>query len=814
MSDINNPTKLPSIPSLEGINDPATRTILEAIKEILEVREGTRPKGQGLDRSVTYRDLFDAGIVNLVDNGNIIENTSPNNSTIAPNSGTGSSGSSGSSVVTPTTPVIDLTPPASPTGFIVTGAMFNILLEWNEIATGYMEIFRANTNDIGIAVSIGKSTGFVYPDFINESNVTKYYWIRQVSSAGIAGDYNSFAGTPGTTAGDSSYFLSLLNNQLTTNQLTNALNSRINLIDNSGAVNTTVDARIGAAVATETTARSNADTAIANTVTTLSSTIGDNTTAIATEQTTRASQTGALFAQYTVKIDSNGYVSGFGLASTLNNATPYSEFVIVADKFSIAPVASNPNSADGSPFYYLTSPTVVNGVTIPSGAYMKAAYIADATITNAKIANLAVDTAKIVDLAVSDAKIQSLSVSKLIAGTISASESVTVGSGPNRVIVDGVGNIRMGATGFGTGDGLFFGSYGGYATFYAGSASGEYVSYNGINLNINTAQFQIINGNATFSGALFAASGTFAGDLQAAGGTFSGNLLAANGTFYGDITGSTGEFAGSLRAGVIDISSFGGRTDIYTRANVPSGQTVITVPAQMTRMRLTLIGGGGGGGATVYSYHNPQVGNGGANSTEQKQTFTVTPGSTFMLYIGAAGLSGGYQYGAPGTSGGNTAVYNRNTTTGAIGSALLTSAGGAYAGANNANYSYIHHYQTNPLNNTTTPIYYYHFYYISAPDGPTVRAGSGEFSKYGAGGVMNYFAYPTQPTGYGAGGAGSQSLSTSGNPDYYYPGTNGGEGRAIVEFYNPNSVVLQANYDALKVTLGNQGLNVTDTAAP
>lgn len=35
-------------------------------------------------------------------------------------------------------------------------------------------------------------------------------------------------------------------------------------------------------------------------------------------------------------------------------------------------------------------------------------------------------------------------------------------------------------------------------------------------------------GNATFSGALNAASGTFAGDLQAAGGTFAGTLSAAN----------------------------------------------------------------------------------------------------------------------------------------------------------------------------------------------------------------------------------------------------------------------------------------------
>ena len=50
--------------------------------------------------------------------------------------------------------------------------------------------------------------------------------------------------------------------------------------------------------------------------------------------------------------------------------------MIVADKFSIAPVATNPASSDGSPFYYLTSPTTIDGVMVPSGAYMKNAYIA------------------------------------------------------------------------------------------------------------------------------------------------------------------------------------------------------------------------------------------------------------------------------------------------------------------------------------------------------------------------------------------------------------------------------------------------------
>jgi hypothetical protein len=58
-----------------------------------------------------------------------------------------------------------------------------------------------------------------------------------------------------------------------------------------------------------------------------------------------------------------------------------------------------------APFFQLDTSTVINGVTIPAGTYMKAAFIYDAEITNAKIANLAVDSAKLANAAVTTAKI-------------------------------------------------------------------------------------------------------------------------------------------------------------------------------------------------------------------------------------------------------------------------------------------------------------------------------------------------------------------------------------------------------------------------
>lgn len=52
--------------------------------------------------------------------------------------------------------------------------------------------------------------------------------------------------------------------------------------------------------------------------------------------------TGRLEARYTVKVDLNGYITGFGLAATENNGTPTSDFQVRADRFSIvSPTGTN-----------------------------------------------------------------------------------------------------------------------------------------------------------------------------------------------------------------------------------------------------------------------------------------------------------------------------------------------------------------------------------------------------------------------------------------------------------------------------------------
>jgi len=204
----------------------------------------------------------------------------------------------------------------------------------------------------------------------------------------------------------------------------------------TGAVGT-----LSSAIQEESKARSDAFETTAGQITTLQSTTGENTVALATESGTRATQTGDLFAQYTVKTDLNGYVSGYGLASSVVNGVPSSEFSVRADSFNIAAPDLDADGQLVSPFIVRTTPTEINGVEVPAGVYMTDAFIANGTISNAKIGNAAID----------DAKIASLDAGKITAGFIDAARiqagSISAGMIDSRglSIKDADGNVILSA---------------------------------------------------------------------------------------------------------------------------------------------------------------------------------------------------------------------------------------------------------------------------------------------------------------------------------------------------------------------------------
>ncbi|MGR0185427.1 phage tail tip fiber protein [Azospirillum aestuarii] len=124
----------------------------------------------------------------------------------------------------------------------------------------------------------------------------------------------------------------------------------------------TEDPRIGqntAAITSEATARANADSALAGTLTTVQTTVGEHTATIQQQ----AQSIDGLSAQYTVKVDVNGYVSGFGLATTAKDGVPTSTFTVLAEKFEI----TAPGGSKISPFVVQNGTVYLRSVVIGTG---------------------------------------------------------------------------------------------------------------------------------------------------------------------------------------------------------------------------------------------------------------------------------------------------------------------------------------------------------------------------------------------------------------------------------------------------------------
>jgi hypothetical protein len=144
----------------------------------------------------------------------------------------------------------------------------------------------------------------------------------------------------------------------------------------------------------------------------LSATVGGHTTLIQQETTTRADQMGRLYGQWALRIDQDGFVSGFGMNSRSDGAgAETSEFYIRADVFAVGspnhsrqvtgttrdlfgnvyPVYAPPDAAN-IPFVVFTNPQTQNGRVIPPGVYMNTAFISAGAIGQAQIGFAAIDT--------------------------------------------------------------------------------------------------------------------------------------------------------------------------------------------------------------------------------------------------------------------------------------------------------------------------------------------------------------------------------------------------------------------------------------
>lgn len=282
-------------------------------------------------------------------------------------------------------------------------------------------------------------------------------------------------------------------------------------------------------------------------------------------------------AQYSLKLDVNGKVVGFGVYNT--GAT--SEFEVVADKFSIAPVQTDNTAADGSPFFYRTTSTTINGVSVPAGAYMKAAFIHDATITNAKIADLAVD----------NAKISSLSVAKLTAGSLAVGQYVR-------------------------------------STSYTPGSSGFSINADG------TAEFN----NVTVRGAVYATSGYIQG-LTIYNGA--GNVLLSSGNTSADFLNNQLNLSSPLAGRVALNGGGGGVVDgIVMPSNPINSSNIGTYISDLTVGTLKIAGEA----VTIprYTALSAVTGNGGWQSVGSLSFWNDTAGANALVaFTGVCGYAAG-----------------------------------------------------------------------------------------------------------------------------------------------------------------------------
>jgi hypothetical protein len=155
-----------------------------------------------------------------------------------------------------------------------------------------------------------------------------------------------------------------------------ALASSISSVQASVSANQSTISALSATVTTNDQARVSGDAALASSISAVNTTVGSLSTTVSQH----TSSINGIQGKYTVKIDANGYISGFGLIATNNNAAPTSTFTVLADNFKIV----HPGSSPVSPFY------VTGGVTYIRNVVIDEATIGTATISTIKLADNAV----------------------------------------------------------------------------------------------------------------------------------------------------------------------------------------------------------------------------------------------------------------------------------------------------------------------------------------------------------------------------------------------------------------------------------------
>lgn len=231
----------------------------------------------------------------------------------------------------------------------------------------------------------------------NTADITTEQTVRANADSALASDITSLTAAVGS------------NTSAITAEQTARANADSALASDITSLTTTVGSNTSAITA-EQTARANADTALASDITSLTSTVNGVSASVTTEASTRASADTALGsditsleAKYGVKLNVNGYITGF----QQNNDGTTGSFKILADEFKVVNPSASSGQAGTEVFGISGNQVTMQNVKVGT------AVIDDLAVTNAKIGNLQVTSGKIGSLAVATDKIANQAVNAI-----------------------------------------------------------------------------------------------------------------------------------------------------------------------------------------------------------------------------------------------------------------------------------------------------------------------------------------------------------------------------------------------------------------
>lgn len=405
-----------------------SNNFLSRVRETLQGYLGTN--GNVMDRGVTVRDLADSGIVRV--NPTFLS-SGVGSPIIGAGTAVGTGGGTTTIVVSGgggTTPeyVPDLTKPPAPTGFFVGAGLTQ--LQGGIAAPAYTEghghdrsiLYGATYSGTGdlptfsSAVELARFTGSIF-GYPTTPATTWHVWVTHVSKDGRESDpTGGLHGLTATTGQDVPYIVTALSGQIGYDQLTTDFANSFDMVA------TTAGEAYGNASAAQGTA---------NTATT-------SVNWLAGRYTVRT----------TVSVDGKTLVGGFSLSGTSAGTQGAEiEFGVAASRFWIGAPQTEGVTAVPSvkPFVVQTVDTVTpNGVTIPKGVYMDAAFIMNLEAAVARLGTAWIGTAMIADASIVDAKIASLNAEKITAGLLSAARidgrELTIRNAANQILLDASGD--------------------------------------------------------------------------------------------------------------------------------------------------------------------------------------------------------------------------------------------------------------------------------------------------------------------------------------------------------------------------------------